>query len=183
MMTLSWVKKMVCCVSLLLAAQTFAASGSAEGDDLFRGELSAEMGVDTVTLVSGLKDVSFFSFSEAVAGQTIPLCIFTNAPSGQFKLTVTSSENGSGEQFNLTHSNGANQIRMKAKLYQGATELAVLHHGALEGPFEVTTEDVHCTGADSQKHDLKISLDGVTNEASLLAGRYTGTFTLRVDAV
>ena len=170
-------------MGMMLISQGVFASGANEGEGTFRGQLMADMGIDSVTMLSGMKDIQFFSYNEAIAGKSIPVCIYTNAPSGQFTVTLTSSYNGNANMFYLAHENGDDQTEMKVALSASNLPAVELQHGAMMGPYSITTESVHCNGANDEKHDLKIALHPSVTSEQLTPGKYSGTFSLRIDAV
>jgi hypothetical protein len=177
-----WLAMVFCCMAI---APAYAATGRAISDDVYSGDFSASLSVATVTSVSKLQDVQVAY--PATAPIEVYACVFTNAPSQQYKLSLRSQQGGNGNTFYLMNSNGmdtATVVPYYVSIYAHGNTTGEFNvgHNTVQGPYTRLTDTVDCSAAGDQLIKLTLQMATNVDALGLAAGLYTSTLEIQVDA-
>lgn len=165
-------------MSCLVSFTSSAVSVQPMGNTVI-AQTDISMNVETITQVSPLQDIIFNSVNSN-SSALLEACIYTNAPSGQYRVMWHSAHGGSGSEFYMQHQFNKDYLGYTIKDNQGT----LLQQDLPSGTYNVTTSTVDCTGAGDKKSQFYLTLtSNPKHNHSLAAGEYISDLTIQVDSV
>lgn len=144
------------------------------------GELGVSLSISNLVRITDVAPLNFGSYSgSGSAVQDDSVCVYTNNPSGQYKITAR----GSGTLYAFTITNGSTTIPYTVRWN---------NTGSTSGNFQIdaniqsstlsgaSTTSQTCAGVNNANFQVTMTRDAILGVPS---GTYTGTLTLIIDAV
>lgn len=144
------------------------------------GDLGLSLSISNLVKLTDVADLNFGTYSgSGSAVQDDSVCVYTNNPSGQYKVTAR----GSGTSFAFTITNGSATIPYTVRWN---------NTGSTTGNFQINsnsqsstlsganTTSQTCGGVNNANFQVTMTRNSILG---VPAGSYTGTLTLIIDAV
>ena len=168
------VKGLIVAGAMVAGGSAFAATQGTLGGTS-QGDIDIDVSVGDEILITALADITGTHVPGNNFTGSSPACVYTNNPTGNYNVTMTSANPGAGNEFQL---NGPSGLIIYTVDYDDGDSSATMLSGQINTTFDnADTASTNCGGAPQSSIDISVpaaSLDAVA------AGTYSDVITILV---